>query len=47
MITNVYKVGKIMFILLILFHVLACVWIYIGNGPEGWRKQMVYAPYQE
>ena len=27
-----------MFILLIVFHMFACAWIYIGSGPLNWRN---------
>lgn len=38
LIVNVHMVFKTCFVMLILFHTLACVWIYIGGTEEGgWR----------
>ena len=38
MITNSFMLFKTFFILIGLFHTLACCWIYIGNQPNGWRE---------
>jgi hypothetical protein len=38
MIGNIYSIIRTIFILLMVFHVFACAWIYIGSGPEGWRN---------
>jgi hypothetical protein len=38
LIGNVYSIIKTIFILLIIFHLFACSWIYIGSGPDGWRN---------
>ena len=36
-------VFKTSFIMLILFHTLACVWIYIGGKEEGgWRDRALF-----
>ena len=37
MITNSFMVFKTLFILIGLFHTLACCWILIGDQPDGWR----------
>ena len=41
-ITNAYMLFKTFFILLILFHTLASIWIYIGNEPGGWRSEFLF-----
>jgi hypothetical protein len=38
MIGNTYSIIKTTFILLIVFHLFACSWIYIGSGSDGWRN---------
>lgn len=38
MIGNIYSIIRTIFILLMIFHLLACCWIYIGSGPDGWRN---------
>jgi len=38
MINNTYLLFKTLFIMLILFHLFACCWIFIGSLDEGWRS---------
>ena len=38
MIGNVYTLIKTVLILLLIFHIFACCWIYIGSNPDGWRN---------
>ena len=42
MISNVFMLFKTFFIMLILFHTLASIWIYIGTEPSGWREVILF-----
>ena len=42
MISNVFMLFKTFFIMLILFHTLASIWIYIGNTTDGWREVILF-----
>ena len=46
-ITNIFMLFKTFFILLILFHTLASMWIYIGNEPGGWRDTVLFDHQKE
>ena len=41
-ITNIFMLSKTFFILMILFHTLASMWIFIGNEPGGWRDTVLF-----
>ena len=41
-ISNVFMLFKTFFIMLILFHTLASIWIYIGTEPNGWREVILF-----
>ena len=41
-ITNTYMVLKTLFILTILFHSLACGWIYIASSNESWKTAFLF-----
>ena len=41
-ITNTYMVLKTIFILMILFHSLACGWIYIASSNTGWKGAFLF-----
>ena len=42
MITNLYMAFSTLFVMLILFHTLACGWIYIGAAEGGWRELLLF-----
>ena len=46
-ISNVFMLFKTFFIMLILFHTLASIWIYIGDEPNGWRQVILFEHQKE
>ena len=42
MITNTFLCLKTLFSILIVFHTLACCWIYLGAASGGWRELLLF-----
>jgi hypothetical protein len=38
-IDNTFKLVKLLCVLVMLFHLFACIWIYIGDTEGGWRRE--------
>ena len=50
-ISNCYMLANTMIILVMIFHLFACAWIYIGDDDDGWRynssmlhQNLMYTP---